>query len=88
MRRLPAPCLECGVLTRNGPRCPAHTAPNPYGQPYRKRRAQLLESNPRCHWCGQPATTADHLHAVIDGGADGPLVPSCAPCNYSRNNNR
>jgi HNH endonuclease len=40
-----------------------------------------------CHWCGAPATTADH-HPVarVDGGPDDPanLVAACLPCNTSR----
>ena len=53
---------------------------------YRKARRQLLEGNPVCHWCKKaPATTADHLYEVDNGGswADG-MVPACKPCNSRR----
>lgn len=53
---------------------------------YRRNRTKLLVSHPRCHWCGQPATTADHLEPVAHGGGNelGNLVPACARCNYAR----
>jgi hypothetical protein len=36
---------------------------------YRRNREKILASKPLCHWCGQaPATTADHLRAVAEGG--------------------
>ena len=53
---------------------------------YRKARRELLEGNPVCHWCKKaPATTADHLYEVDNGGswADG-MVPACKPCNSRR----
>jgi hypothetical protein len=40
-----------------------------------------------CHWCGAPATTADHWPvARVDGGPDSPanMVAACLPCNCSR----
>lgn len=57
-----------------------------YSQTYKTNRAALLASNPPCHWCGAPATTADHL---IERDRDGDdslenLVPACQPCNSSR----
>ena len=60
-----------------------------YGTEYKRRRAALLADNPDCHWCGQPATTADHwppLAYLREAGLDddaGMLVPACAHCNYS-----
>jgi hypothetical protein len=53
---------------------------------YRKARRELLADNPVCVWCKRrPATEADHLRPVDEGGTwrDG-LVPSCKPCNASR----
>jgi hypothetical protein len=56
-----------------------------YGAAYRRARAALLESNPACHWCGAPATTADHEPPIaVAGQAHLQLVPACAPCNYGR----
>ena len=39
-----------------------------------------------CHWCGELATTVDHVTAKADGGTDETtnLVASCKPCNDSR----
>lgn len=40
-----------------------------------------------CHWCGKPATTADHWPiARANGGPDtlDNLVPACRPCNARR----
>lgn len=40
-----------------------------------------------CHWCGRPATTADHYPVSrMNGGSDDPanLVSACKPCNSSR----
>jgi hypothetical protein len=52
---------------------------------YRRRRAEVLEGNPLCHWgCGQPATEADHLIEFDIVGDDSPLVASCKPCNARR----
>jgi 5-methylcytosine-specific restriction endonuclease McrA len=40
-----------------------------------------------CHWCGKPASTADHWPIGRDeGGPDtlANLVAACRPCNASR----
>lgn len=58
-----------------------------YGQAYRRARAALLANNPPCHWCGQPATTADHEPPMeVCGYEHLNLVPACARCNYGRRN--
>ena len=53
---------------------------------YRNNRKALLASKPACHWCGQPATTADHLIEIHAGGTSDMdnLVPACGPCNSRR----
>jgi len=52
---------------------------------FRRRRAELLEGNPLCHWCNkQPATEADHLIPYDIVGDDSPLVPACKSCNSRR----
>ncbi len=95
-------CLICGELG-NGPRCEAHTTSarrtietnrgrpsahaRGYTAEYRRNRTQLLASTPPCHWCGAPATTADHCPVpLVDGGGSDldNLVPACARCNSSR----
>lgn len=53
---------------------------------YLEARRQLLASKPPCHWCGQPATEADHVIEHDAGGTDtlDNLVPACKPCNSRR----
>lgn len=63
-----------------------------YGAAHRRARARLLADSPPCDWCGEPATTADHVPALQAFGGDvtaweragGFLVPACALCNYGR----
>lgn len=90
----PRPCLLCGTPSTST-RCPKCEAtyqqarrPNfrqrGYDAEYERIRKTLL-GRP-CHWCGAPATTADHLIPISKGGGNQHLVPSCAPCNYGRGN--
>ena len=54
---------------------------------YKRNRAQLLQGEPICHWCGtRTATQADHLVPIDMGGTNDitNLVAACAPCNTSR----
>lgn len=54
---------------------------------WRKLRALVLSRDGyRCHWCGKPATTVDHLVRRVDGGSDAldNLAAACGPCNYGR----
>lgn len=56
-----------------------------YGKAYKAARKTLLASNPPCHWCGAPATTADHEPPIaVVGRPHLQLVPACAKCNYGR----
>ena len=52
----------------------------------RRLRAEMLSSNPPCHWCGEPATTIDEVHPIIKGGVPSRenSVPACERCNKSR----
>jgi hypothetical protein len=58
-----------------------------YYKKYRRRRAELLEADPWCRYCGRPATVADHvppvaLHQHVDDDAGCcTLVPSCKKCS-------
>ncbi|MEJ7763872.1 MAG: hypothetical protein WKF86_00085 [Acidimicrobiales bacterium] len=70
------PWAHTGTTTQRG-----------YGWAYQQARARLLATHPSCHWCGRPATTADHeppMHVV--GYPHLNLVPACGPCNYGRGN--
>ncbi len=56
-----------------------------YGWAYQRRRAEILASNPLCHWgCGRPATTADHEPPIEVVGPHLNLVPACEKCNIGR----
>ncbi len=56
-----------------------------YGRAYRQAREALLASHPRCHWCGAPATTADHEPPIsVVGHVHLNLVPACQKCNLGR----
>lgn len=53
-------------------------------------RAKVEQYAGRCHWCGKRIRGkphADHLIALAQGGSDdiGNVVPSCRPCNQSKN---
>jgi 5-methylcytosine-specific restriction endonuclease McrA len=51
------------------------------------RLAVLNAARWRCHWCGGAATQADHVVALVEGGAPldrNNLVASCGPCNLAR----
>lgn len=51
------------------------------------RQLVLRRDNHTRHWCNKPATTADHLRSISEGGAPydpANLVASCKPCNSSR----
>lgn len=61
------------------------TAQRGYGHAYQVARRALLASNPPCHWCGAPATTADHEPPIVEVGHPHlNLVPACRPCNLGR----
>ena len=85
-------CNRCGAISPR-PLCPTHTprgraqrspttqAQNRY---YQRARRILLQHNPPCHWCGQPATTADHEPPIAHGGDHDHMVPACHGCNSAR----
>lgn len=54
---------------------------------YKKnRKAVLASANYICTYCGDPATTADHVIPLNMGGTDeiANLVAACHPCNSSK----
>src|ERR1700731_1899017 len=59
------------------------------GEAKRKRRshAAILEAYPYCIYCGDPATTAEHMPPIIMfWGRQRPnefVFPCCEPCNYN-----
>lgn len=52
------------------------------------RKAALKRDHYTCLWCGQPATTVDHIIPSSKGGSDFPhnLLASCSDCNSRRGN--
>jgi 5-methylcytosine-specific restriction endonuclease McrA len=52
---------------------------------YKKRRLEVLQRDQwSCFYCGQPATTVDHVIPIVRGGdpiAWENLVSCCAKCN-------
>lgn len=98
MRRAPRPCLTCHTLGTwpKGGRCPTCTRTRDRARGTRQQRGlnaehdrnrrTLLATNPPCHWCGAPATQADHLtpRAHAGGNDIANLVPACAACNAKR----
>jgi 5-methylcytosine-specific restriction endonuclease McrA len=83
---------------RNKPsRCPEHrasnwdrrrSAPGDYtSAEYLANRTKLLADKPLCAWCHRaPATTADHVRAIAEGGTHAieNLKPACERCNRLR----
>lgn len=65
-------------MTRK-PKPPPHE--RGYDQEYKRARRQLLDGNPPCCWCGQPATEADHYPPLKYGGTLHSMVPACKSCN-------
>ncbi|WP_166240947.1 HNH endonuclease [Paenibacillus turpanensis] len=52
------------------------------------RKAALKRDHFICLWCGNPATTVDHIVPSSKGGSDLPLnlLASCGDCNSRRGN--
>ena len=54
---------------------------------WRKLRAAILHRDRGvCAYCGDRATTVDHIKARSQGGTDSPqnLVAACQPCNRAK----
>lgn len=53
---------------------------------WRALRRQVLFGFPACHYCGEAASTVDHLVPYSRGGADAldNLVPACGACNLEK----
>ena len=80
------PCIQCGAVTTNGTRCPAHelkqwrgvvgsASARGYGAAWRTLRKRILERDPTCRWpegCDRPSTDVDHIMNRARGGTDDP----------------
>lgn len=75
-----------GNCVEHTPRGRAHRSPTTRAQNahYQRARRILLQHNPPCHWCGKPATTADHEPPIAQGGDHDHMVPACHGCNSAR----
>jgi 5-methylcytosine-specific restriction enzyme A len=93
------PCLQagCSRLVRHGSRCEVHqlaTGWASYSPPWRTyykspawraRRAEQLRREPHCRGCGAPASHADHVVPLSQGGSlDGELQSLCGPCHRQK----
>ena len=96
MTTLPRRCLDCGQLTRNGSRCQqcarrreaqrqrGTTTQRGYGASWQAISRSVLDRDGyRCRYCGQPASTVDHIIPKAHGGTDdrSNLVACCRSCN-------
>lgn len=93
-------CLDCGRLTREkGSRCVEcrrardrrrpSAARRGYDHEYRKARLAVLEeAGYICAYCGDVASTVDHLVPLSRGGSNDRenLAASCLACNVTRAN--
>lgn len=77
--KFPKPCLDCGVLTRNGNRCETHQTAvdalhdarrmsvkklsGQYAGDYRRRAKLVRETAVVCHLCGEGARWGDPWEA-------------------------
>jgi hypothetical protein len=99
----PKPCLDCGVIVKNGSRCPTH-------QSAYQQRIDLLRANKRTHYSGDYKTRAKKVRAtaticwlckqgekpndpwqadhVYPGNPLSPLLPAHRSCNIQRHNQK
>ena len=98
--RAPKRCARCPALVPPGrtycPTCqPAHTwtrYPSPRNttvnrEDQRRFRAVVLAREPRCRQCGAPATEADHVVPIAEGGTNDPHTNGqalCEPCHDAK----
>ncbi|MBI2154811.1 MAG: HNH endonuclease [Candidatus Rokubacteria bacterium] len=56
--------------------------------PLEGQKMLIEEFDGKCAYCGNPATTWDHVVPVIRGGRTTPsnVVPACSSCNSSKKN--
>lgn len=53
---------------------------------YKKLRAKILAMDNACYYCGQEATTIDHIVPISKGGisSEDNCVPACHRCNSGK----
>jgi hypothetical protein len=54
--------------------------------PVSQKVYEAVRASGPCVYCGQEATTVDHVRPLVKGGweHESNLVPACAPCNFSK----
>ncbi|MBX6752743.1 MAG: HNH endonuclease [Thermorudis peleae] len=54
-----------------------------YDVRYERMRRELLQAQPRCRFCGAPATEVHHIVPLARGGTNEPwnLAPVCRECH-------
>lgn len=94
-------CLDCGKLSREGARCDGcrrakvrqrsvargTRSSQGYTNDWLRLRDLILQRDGwTCHYCGDRATTADHLIPKARGGLSVPenLTACCVPCNSAK----
>lgn len=62
------------------------------GRPWRRIRAQVLQEEPRCHFCGKPSTTVDHVMPLSThpqlAHVRSNLRGVCRDCNLHKSNHQ
>ena len=100
MPRAPKPCAKCTTLVRPpAVYCDTHQPPSTWNAypsanartHTRAQRAtfrrQVLDREPHCRACGAPATEADHIVPVSQGGNNNPVTNGqglCSPCHHTK----
>lgn len=88
------PCLDCGSVAPTGSRCPrcrsrweasrGTSTQRGYGSTWRRTSQRVIARDGGvCAYCGDVATTSDHVVPKSKGGTDdlSNLVAACRPCN-------
>ena len=86
-------CQVCATAIPFGSRCQVHATRSKSSKrggstrAWRELRLRILRRDGyRCAYCGEQATTVDHVRPKSRGGTDDPanLVSACPRCNYSK----
>jgi hypothetical protein len=99
----PKPCLDCGVIVKNGSRCPTHQSAyqkridelrahkrTHYSGNYKARAKKVRDYATICWLCKQGEKPNDPWQAdhVIEGNPLSPLLPAHRSCNIKKSNEK
>lgn len=82
-----APSCHQLVLIRSRtdrPRCPEHRYPEKVIRGRMKAEAAAVVRGRACVLCGAPASEADHVVPLSQGGDPWAMVPLCRPCHVAK----